>query len=413
MEAFHHYLNNLISRNKELYSTYPEIKWLNAYDAIEAEEKRKQLLDWNKNSWLFKNTKPFYNKISDGCRLCGQGLWSCLFITGKCNANCFYCPTSQLKDDLPTSQQLTFETPEAFAEYVNYFGFKGVSFSGGEPLLYFDRTLSYLNAVRKYCSPDIYIWMYTNGILADKLKLKKLAESGLNEIRFDIGATGYKLDKIRLAKDIIPNITIEIPSVPEKKEHIIALLPKMIDVGVTNLNLHQLRLTPYNANKLTKHQYTYIAAEHPIVLESELAALEIMKFANQNQLGIGINYCSFYFKYRFQKAGYRKQITSKIVDNNLPVTEKGYVRSVENDKIEYQGIFLNDTSINNNQPDLKLKNKSFAIKRGTAYKSNQLSVTDIKTIKKLTESEPKEIPNNLLEFNVWNHEYIESDLRQY
>ena len=413
MEAFHHYLNDLINRNKKLYSTYPEIKWLSAYGAIEAEEKRKQLLDWNKNSWLFKNTKPFHNKISDGCGLCGQGLWSCLFITGKCNANCFYCPTSQQNDDKPTSQQLTFETPEAYAEYVSYFGFKGVSFSGGEPLLYFDRTLSYLKAVRKYCSPDIYIWMYTNGILANKVKLKRLEESGLNEIRFDIGATGYKLDRVRLAKGIVPNITIEIPSIPEEKERIIALLPMMIDAGVTNLNLHQLRLTPYNADKLTKHQYTYIAAEHPIVLESELAALEIMKFANQNQLNIGINYCSFHFKYRFQKAGYRKRIVSKIVDKNLSVTEKGYVRSVENNKIEYQGIFLNDVSLNNNQPGLKLKNKSYIIKQGTAYRSNQLSVSDKKTITKLTEAEPKEIPNNLLEFNVWNHEYIESDLRQY
>ena len=70
----------------------------------------------------------------------------------------------------------------------------------------------------------------------------------------------------------------------------------MIKAGVTNLNLHQLRLTKYNAPKLLKHNYTYIHAEQPIVLESELAALEILDFARSENLKIGINYCSFFFK---------------------------------------------------------------------------------------------------------------------
>ncbi len=75
--------------------------------------------------------------------------------------------------------------------------------------------------------------MYTNGILADETKLKALADENLNEIRFDIGATGFSLDKVKLAKGIIPNITIEIPSIPEEKDRIIAMLPQMIEAGVT------------------------------------------------------------------------------------------------------------------------------------------------------------------------------------
>ena len=204
MEAFDSYLNDLINQNRETFSAFQNIKWLNFYQTTEAQEQRDKLTEKLSGSWLFKETKPFYNHISPGCKICGQGNWSCLFITGKCNGSCFYCPAPQLADEVPSTQNLKFETAEAYADYINFFGFKGVSFSGGEPLLFFDRTLHYLKTVRERCNPEIYTWMYTNGILADEQKFRKLADAGLNEVRFDIGATGFKLDKIGFAKGIIP-----------------------------------------------------------------------------------------------------------------------------------------------------------------------------------------------------------------
>ena len=203
MEPYFIYLNNLANRNRNQFEQYPALQWMNSSRAIKAQKKKNNLL--SNTSRLFKDTKPYHNQLSEGCRLCGAGTWSCLFITNKCNAQCFYCPSAQINDEIPATQSLTFSSPESYAEYINYFGFKGVSFSGGEPLLFFDRTLEYLRAIRKHCQPDIYIWMYTNGILATKEKFLQLAEAGLNEVRFDIGATGYRLDKIKLAKGIVPN----------------------------------------------------------------------------------------------------------------------------------------------------------------------------------------------------------------
>jgi pyruvate formate-lyase activating enzyme-like uncharacterized protein len=225
MEAFDSYLNELVNQNRAAFSAWPNLKWLNFYQADKAQKERDRFTE-QINSWLFKETKPFHHQISEGCKICGSGHWSCLFITGKCNANCFYCPAPQLTDDVPTTQNLKFETAEAYAEYINFLRFKGVSFSGGEPLLFFDRTLQYLKQIRERCSPEIYTWMYTNGILAEEQKFRKLADAGLNEVRFDIGATGFKLDKIGFAKGIIPNITIEIPAVPEEKEKLKKCCPK-------------------------------------------------------------------------------------------------------------------------------------------------------------------------------------------
>ena len=413
MEAFDSFLNELVNQNKTVFSAWPNLKWLNFYHAGEAQKQRDQITEQISN-WLFKETKPFHHQISEGCKICGSGQWSCLFITGRCNAKCFYCPAPQLTDDVPTTQNLKFASAEAYAEYINFFRFKGVSFSGGEPLLFFDRTLHYLKTIREQCSPEIYTWMYTNGILAEEQKFRKLADAGLNEVRFDIGATGFKLDKIGFAKGIIPNITIEIPAVPEEKEKLKKLLPEMIKAGVMNLNLHQLRLTKHNAEKLAKRNYTFIPAEQPIVLESELAALEILNFARENQLEIGINYCSFFFKNRFQKAGFRKQIAGSLLNTGETITEKGFIRELAENDIGYKSILFSDEKNNQqNQTELKLSHKTYYFSHETALKKSTFNDDQKSGLEKLLQEAPREIPGDPFLFAVWQKEYIEKGLRDY
>jgi pyruvate formate-lyase activating enzyme-like uncharacterized protein len=413
MEAFDSYLNELVNQNRAAFSAWPNLKWLNFYQADKAQKERDRFTE-QINSWLFKETKPFHHQISEGCKICGSGHWSCLFITGKCNANCFYCPAPQLTDDVPTTQNLKFETAEAYAEYINFLRFKGVSFSGGEPLLFFDRTLQYLKQIRERCSPEIYTWMYTNGILAEEQKFRKLADAVLNEVRFDIGATGFKLDKIGFAKGIIPNITIEIPAVPEEKEKLKKMLPEMIKAGVSNLNLHQLRLTKHNAEKLAKRNYTFIPAEQPIVLESELAALDILNFARENQLKIGINYCSFFFKNRFQKAGFRKQVATALLNPGETITEKGFIRELDEKGIGYKTILFSDEKTKQqNQTELKLSHKTFYFSRETALKKFVFNGEQKSGLKKILQEEPAKIPDDPFLFAVWQKEYIEKGLRDY
>lgn len=414
MDAYYSYLNELLNKHKKDYSAYPELNWLNPYAASVFQEKRNELLATIGQTTLFKGTKPYYQQLSAGCRICGAGLWSCLFITGKCNANCFYCPTAQNADELPSSQGLTFPTPESYAEYVKHFQFKGVSFSGGEPLLYPQRIYDYLEAVRKFASDDIYTWMYTNGMLASVEVFQKLASQNLNEVRFDIGAINYNLDKIKMAKGLIKNLTVEIPAVPEEKERLIKLLPQMIAAGVSNLNLHQLRLTPYNVNKFKQRAYTYVAAEKPLVLESELAALEIMHHAKKQQLPIGVNYCSFYFKNRFQAAGFRRQLSKVLFPDDLQLTQKGYQRRVSPGEIEYRTVRLTDEHLfGKGFQLLSLNHKNYAF--GSERISRMELSTDAakKKAQELCLSEPVQIPNDPDLFGLWNHEWIEPGLRDY
>lgn len=413
MSIYYNWLNSLVNHNKSEFAAWPEIKWLNPYLTEDFQNKRDRLLAKMESRILFKNTKPFHQNISKGCQICGSGKWSCLFITNKCNASCFYCPARQDQDEQPSTQGLNFDNPIDYAEYVKHFGFKGVSFSGGEPLLFFDRTLEYLKAVRKICGSEIYIWMYTNGILADPEKLQKLADEGLNEIRFDIGATGYKLDKVKLAKGIIPVVSIEIPAVPEEKNRLLSLLPQMVEAGVHHLNLHQMRLTSYNADKVVKKGYTIINAEKPIVLESELTVLEIIQFAKEQNINLGINYCSFHFKNRFQKAGFRNILNENFATSAI-LTNNAYLREFEGTQITYKSLKLfSEKPLKIDSKELILNGKSYFIAEKMNFMERNLSDIQIAKINQLLAEEPNLPPDDPLLFKIWQMEYIEHGLREY
>ena len=267
-------------------------------------------------------------KLSPGCKICGEGDWSCLFINGKCNCRCFYCPTVQNDLSVPTTNRVPFTKSSDYAAYADRFGFRGISISGGEPLMTFDRTLGYINAVRKKTDAPYHIWMYTNGTLLTRDHIRALKDAGLDEIRFDISAADYSLSKIEMAAGSIPNITVEIPAIPEDENRLRALLPVMKNSGINYLNLHQLRLTPFNFEHLRKRPYTFLHGEKVTVLESELLALSLMQTAIENDWDVNINYCSFVYKHRFQRAATRRRNAVFIMKGFESITENGFIRTL-------------------------------------------------------------------------------------
>ncbi|OQX23335.1 MAG: hypothetical protein BWK80_26540 [Desulfobacteraceae bacterium IS3] len=321
----------LIECNRREYAEkYDSLKWLSENEARNASELRKEILSYLETRARFgsKHSKSDCSKLSHGCEICGQGDWSCLFINGKCNCRCFYCPAEQNEIDLPATNGLKFAKPNDYIDYIDKFGFRGVSISGGEPLLTFDKTLTFVSAVKRKFGDKIYLWLYTNGTLARKDMLSKLRDAGLDEIRFDIGATHYNLKKAETAVGVIKNVTVEIPAVPEDYEQMKLKLSEMRDIGINYLNLHQLRLTPHNYRNIAKRNYTFLHGEKVTVLESELTALNLLKYSLENNIGLPVNYCSFVYKNRFQNAASRRRNADFIKKSFEDITENGYIRSL-------------------------------------------------------------------------------------
>jgi uncharacterized protein len=319
-------LGNLV----EFGDAADSLNWISQAGAVAAEMERGQRLAamGEHLHMACKATKPHLGSLSPGCLACGQGQWSCLFINGRCNCHCFYCPSPQDDISVPTTNRLPFAKPADYTAYVAHFGFQGVSISGGEPLMTPDRTLRFLEALNQSSQRPRHLWMYTNGTLLTADLVRQLAHAGLNEIRFDLSAVDYHLKNVRLAVGQIPIVTVEIPAIPEDRQRLERLLPVLKETGIDHLNLHQLRLTPHNRANLAQRTYTYLHGERVTVLESELAALALMQQVVERGIGLAVNYCSFVYKHRFQRAAARRRSARLMAKPNESITENGYIRSL-------------------------------------------------------------------------------------
>ncbi len=335
-------LRQIESNRREYGLQYDLLKFAGPAQLAAANAERKTLLQWLEQHAAFgcAGTKVDCNGLAPGCRSCGDGGWSCLFINGRCNGRCFYCPTAQDDDGPPVTNGLVFSSPDDYAAYVARLGFSGVSISGGEPLMTPDLTLAYLNAVRRRCGDQVHLWLYTNGTLLTADLCSRLRDAGLNEIRFDLGAVSYNLKKLRLAVGCIPTVTVEIPAVPEDEALLKLKMLEMASAGVNHLNLHQMRLTPYNFAPLTKRGYTFIHGEKVTLLESELCALRMVCFGLAQGIPVPVNYCSFPYKRRFQHAATRRRAALAVCAPGETVTEPGYLRRLSATGVSYSEAVL-------------------------------------------------------------------------
>jgi pyruvate formate-lyase activating enzyme-like uncharacterized protein len=216
------------------------------------------------------------NLLSKGCQLCQRGKWFCIFITYQCNANCHFCPAPFKDDSIRTAFG---NRKEEILPYLIKHNFEGISFSGGDPFIVFDRLLEWFCYFKERL-PDYYYWVYTNGLDANTQNLKLLAMAGMDEIRFNIAATGYVsetvMERIKAARELFPFVTIEIPSIKEDFHFLEAAMEIIEKSGVDYLNLHDYILTesdPYSLyepsgsfllNKLSHLKYALSSLDNTI-----------------------------------------------------------------------------------------------------------------------------------------------------
>ena len=122
----------------------------------------------------------------------------------------------------------------------------GISYVYLEPFIEIEK---YYGIIRKFHEAGVHQHMYTNGTLATERNLRALAEAGLDELRFNLGASGCAdgvIDNIALAKRHIPLVGIETPMTPECYRAVTAKKQKILDTGLDFINCAELHLNPNN-----------------------------------------------------------------------------------------------------------------------------------------------------------------------
>lgn len=243
-----------------------------------------------------------YGEISLGCQCCKNGTWMCIFLGQKCNLKCQWCPNPEPENEaLQVHGGIWKDQKNQSIEDIIYAGnnntIKGISYSGGEPLLRIPDLVRIATSVSKF-RKNVYQWIYTNGILLTNSIVDELHDSGISEIRLDLAATDYNekiIDKIQyIAKNLI--CSVEVPVLEEHLSKLINLLPVFQNNGVTFLNLHDLYVPRQKQNDFKelnlKFNYKDPVTGHERYLPSIGWVHEVIYAAKQVAPQLHVNECT-------------------------------------------------------------------------------------------------------------------------
>jgi hypothetical protein len=121
---------------------------------------------------------------------------------------------------------------------------------------------------------------------------------------------------------------VEIPAIPEDLEQTKQVIRQLHDEGVNFLNLHQIRCTRFNLPKLIQRGYTFLHGPKVTVLETELTALELIRYTLDQSIALPVNYCSFTFRHQFQRAGALNRNARLIKSPHQGITLTGHIRTL-------------------------------------------------------------------------------------
>ncbi len=246
----------------------------------------------------------YLGELSPGCGACKQGAWDCVFITMACNLDCDFCLSPKVPSKGFTGSVFGNQ-PDKIIECYAKTNISGVSFSGGEPFLDEKKLFEWMAWYRKQF-PEKYYWVYTNGLLPNRSHFERLAALGINEIRFNMAATGYDhpavMKNLALAACYISNTTVEIPAIPEHAPKLMTCLSQWSDAGVKFLNMHELTHEKgTNSESIPGQQQTIIFSDGHccnVNMQSRKLTLAVMRKIYDDGIPMGVNDCSMQSKIR-------------------------------------------------------------------------------------------------------------------
>lgn len=298
-----------IPKEEQLTPKQQEIVYATLAQIEEAIDKRNDILMSKIENLNTLNHRTYFvgdtSKFPKGCLSCltGSGL-NAIRKTNKCNLECKFCYNyGQLNETPPIGEGMWEIGGTRFYEKDIDLLLSiqkkptGIAYVYLEPFMEIEK---YYNIIKKFKEANIHQHLYTNGTLATKETLKELAKAGLNEIRFNLGATNCSdkvIENIRLAKKYIGKVGIETPMTPEffgtffdKKEKI---LSTNIDfINCAELHLNENNIMNYYGENMYISRHGYLSP-----IWSRELTLKFMKIADDEKWDLVVHDCSNHTKF--------------------------------------------------------------------------------------------------------------------
>lgn len=285
-----------------------------------SEQNKQKQADLQQAGALFRNNDKSIlsnGKISSACEACQTGTGSfTTFVSLKCHRDCYFC-FNKNQDNyhfyVTNHKNVNKELTDLLENGVRL---AHLAITGGEPLLHKEEVIDFMKTASEK-TPETYTRLYTAGDLLDEQTLQSLQQYDLNEIRFSIKMEDSEqkhrhiFSKIALAKKYIPKVLVEMPVIPGTDEAMKQLLLKLEELDIFGINLLEFCFPLENAHAFQERGfelknppyevfYNYWYAGGLAVAGSEQLCLELVQFAIDEELTLGVHYCSLENKFTGQ-----------------------------------------------------------------------------------------------------------------
>jgi pyruvate formate-lyase activating enzyme-like uncharacterized protein len=284
-----------------------------------------------KGAVLRNDDKSIYiNRISPACIVCREGVGSAtFFISLQCNRDCYFCFNPNQENYQYFTQHKRNLIQELDQIRTSGQRIHHLALTGGEPLLHMQEAIDFFRHAKEHF-PETHTRLYTCGDFIDDEILRTLKEAGLQEIRFSIRlhdrmeSQQETLDRIALSMEYIPSVMVEMPVLPDSFDRMKEILIQLDQIGISSINLlefcfpfrnartfrnkgYQIKNPPYRV------LYNYWYAGGLPIAGSELICLQLIEFAIDEGLEIGVHYCSLENKHTGQiyQQNYGKKVSGR------------------------------------------------------------------------------------------------------
>ena len=233
------------------------------------------------------NAYTFYLKkrsIPKGCQQCLQGAKAVLFLNGICqnpNHCSWYCPISENRKGKKDTyiNEIQIFSKEQILKELELINAKGLSITGGDPLFEPNliNTLDYIKFIKNNKGNKFHIHLYTNGLNFDEEIAKKLAQAGLDEIRFNPPKEHWRVIKYALNKGMV--VGAEVPVIPnvKKLEDLKEFIFYLDNIGADFINLNEFEYCFPNSQNLKNQGYLLEEGTIASVKNSKKSAISLLK----------------------------------------------------------------------------------------------------------------------------------------
>jgi len=219
--------------------------------------------------------------ISKGCEQCAKGGKMVMFVYGYCDQrDCFYCPLGENRKNVEQvyANERPVESDEDVITEAKRMDALGSSITGGEPQEVLERTCHYIELLKDEFGEDHHIHLYT-GIPGGRENMRRLAEAGLDEIRFhpplelwgDMHGTEWE-EILYIAREEGLTPAFEIPGIRPEPEFM-----EFIDEGAAEFcNVNEFEMSDGNYRRMQEEGFERKEGHMSAVENSRGDILDVM-----------------------------------------------------------------------------------------------------------------------------------------